>query len=299
MPLHAETRANAGGGRRTLLRGAAAILLGAWWIAACASTGAAGSDSSQAAAADADFPPAADFAPTTLYLVRRRWHIDVGFDTAGLRAPLAEVLRGLPGSRYALFGFGDRHYLLAKHPGAPELLGALWPGAGLILVTALSDSPQEAFGAAEVIELPLSAEHSRALQAFLWSSLARSAPGATMAPYAAGPYDASAYFAAVPRYSALHTCITWAAEAMRAGGFPIRSRLTLVAGQLWRQALKLRRATAARALERQDSSFRSSSIAGGRVAVIADHGGAAALRDDDGGLGGGWRRTAAADAAGQ
>jgi len=77
------------------------------------------------------------------------------------------------------------------------------------------------------------------------------------------------------------------AEALRAAGFRVRSRLTLVAGQLWRQARKLRA-----------SAVPASSIAGRRVTVLADDGRAAALRDHDRGLGG-WRRTAAADAASQ
>jgi hypothetical protein len=258
-------------------------------MAACAST--SGSVSAARRPQEAD-----SFAPATLYLARRRWHMDVGFAADALQPPLAEVTREFPRSRYVFFGFGDRHYLMAKNPGAPTLLEALWPGAGLILLTTLSNSPQEAFGVTEVIELPLTAEQSRAVQQFIWRSLSGNAAG-SLTPYAAGPYEGSSYFAAVPRYSGLHTCITWAAEALRTAGFPIRSRLTLVAGQLWRQARKLR-ASDALALWRPGSFTPVSSIAGGRVTVLANHGRAAALRDHDGGLGG-RRRTAAADAASQ
>jgi hypothetical protein len=229
------------------------------------------------------------FAPATLYLARRRWHMDVGFAADALRPPLANVMQEFPGARYVFFGFGDRRYLMAKNPGAPTLLQALWPGAGLILVTTLSNSPREAFGVDDVIELPLTPEQSQAVQEFIGRSLSQNAASQNAAdvltPYAAGPYPGSSYFAAVALYSGLHTCITWAAEALRAAGFPVRSRLTLVAGQLWRQARRLRASPA-------------SSIAGRRVTVLANHGRAAALRDHDGGLGG-WGRTAAAEAAGQ
>jgi hypothetical protein len=136
------------------------------------------------------------------------------------------------------FGFGDRRYLLAKDHGAPMLLGALWPGPALILVTAIEASPRQAFGADAVVELPLRPEQAGAVQEFIWNSLTRGADG-TVPTYAPGPYAGSAYFAAVPRYSGLHTCITWAAEALRSGGLPIRSRFTVVAGQLWRQVRKL------------------------------------------------------------
>jgi uncharacterized protein (TIGR02117 family) len=261
----------------------AAMLLAASLISACAATGptAAAGDST------AGLGPRADAAPTAIYVVRRRWHIDVGFSVQALPAPLAATaLRGFPRARYVFFGFGDRRYLLAKHHGAPVLLAALWPGPALILVTEIEASPTQAFGESQVVELSLAPQQARAVQAFIWGSLTKDADG-TVSTYARGPYAGSTYFAAVPRYSAFHTCITWAAEALRSGGLPIRSRLTLVAGQLWRQVRKLQTPTAA-----------SVSITRRRVAVLANDGGAAALRDDDDGLGR-RRRAAAADAAGE
>lgn len=209
------------------------------------------------------FPPIADFTPTTLYVARRRWHVDLGLAAEAVRPPLADVLRTLPGARYAFVGFGDRHYLLSRHRDAPVLLAALWPGPALLLVTGLDNTPDQAFGRDQVIEVPMTAEQSRAIQDFIWRSVSHGTP----MPYAEGPYEGSAYFAADARYSALHTCITWAAEALQAGGFPIRSRFTLVAGQLWRQVVKLR-----------------ASIAGRRIAVLAHHGRATPLGDDDGRL---------------
>jgi hypothetical protein len=220
----------------------------------------------------------------TVYVVRRRWHIDVGFAAGELREPLAASASRFPQARYVFFGFGDRRYLMADKRGVPTLLAALWPGAGLILVTTLTDSPRQAFGAANVIELRVASAQATALQHFIGDSMSV-VPDASFAFEGPGPYEGSAYFQAVPRYSAVHTCITWAAEALRAGGLPVRVRLTLVAAQLWGQVLKLRPTNA-------------DSVAGGRIAVLADHGRRAALGNDHGGFG--WRRRAAtADAAGQ
>ena len=243
---------------------AAASLMSTWLMStllmsACASTGPAGTgpagasstasaspDAGSAAAhpATEDFPPSAAFSSTTVYVARRRWHVDVGFAAEDLRGPLVGVLAQFPGARYAFFGFGDRHYLLSKDHDAPTLLEALWPGPGLILLTALENAPRQAFGVEDVIELRLTPDESRAMQAFIWHSLSRHTDESAE-PYAPGPYPGSTYFAAVPHYSGLHTCITWAAEALRAGGLPVRSRLTLVAGQLWRQILKLSPSSAA------------------------------------------------------
>ncbi|HEY3851636.1 MAG TPA: DUF2459 domain-containing protein [Steroidobacteraceae bacterium] len=289
---------------------AAASLVSPSLMSACASTGPsrAGSTGSGSTAAHPateaahlpteDFAPGAAFSSTTVYVARRRWHIDVGFAAEDLRGPLTGVLGGFPGARYAFFGFGDGHYLLSKDHEAPALLAALWPGPGLILVTALEGEPRQAFGVGEVIELPLAPDESRAIQAFIWHSLSRQ-PGGTVAPYAPGPYPGSTYFAAVPRYSGLHTCITWAAEALRAGGLPVRSRLTLVAGQLWRQVLRLSASSAVTGALRGDGARAGShavaSIAGRRITVLAHR--RTALRDHDSRLGR-RGRTAAADAAG-
>jgi hypothetical protein len=76
------------------------------------------------------------------------------------------------------------------------------------------------------------------VQAFIRTSMSE----VTLTPLAAGPYDDSAYYAAGPRYSALHTCNTWAAEALAAGDQPIRTKGVILAGQLWSQALRLARA---------------------------------------------------------
>jgi hypothetical protein len=167
-----------------------------------------------------------------IYLVRRKWHVDVGFAVDGLGEPLSTVSGHFPKAKYLFFGFGDRHYLLAKKRNAPVLLGALWPGPGLVLVTAIDGTPQAAFGPSQVIELEVPLTEALAAEGFVWRSIASMA-------YAPGPYDESLYFDAVPSYSALHTCNTWAAEALRAAGLPVRTRLVVFAGQLWSVALKL------------------------------------------------------------
>ncbi len=280
----------------------AALLLAATSIAACSiSACAATGPTAPAGAPTAGVAPHAAAAPTTLYVARRRWHIDVGFSVQALSAPLAVLVsREFPDARYVFFGFGDRRYLLAKEHDAPVLLAALWPGPALILVTAIEASPAQAFGAEQVIELAVAPQQGSAVQTFIEKSLGRDAGGG-IPTYAPGPYAGSAYFAAVPRYSGLHTCITWAAEALRAGGLPIRSRMTLVAGQLWRQVRRLRDARpspAAAPVARVDGPMETGSITRRRVAVLANDGGAVALRYDDRGFSG-RRRAAAADAAGQ
>jgi hypothetical protein len=176
----------------------------------------------------------------TIYLARRGWHVDVGLMVADLAPPLSSAATPLPTARYLFFGFADKHYLLAKNHSAPVVLAALWPGVGIILATGLSDSPAAGFGEGQVISLTVNPEQMRALQSFVWKSLATRGDAPIIE--APGPYDDSIYFLAVPKYSAVHTCNTWGAQALRATGFHVHTAGVVFAGQLWTQARRLERA---------------------------------------------------------
>jgi hypothetical protein len=153
---------------------------------------------------------------------------------------LAFIARRFPQSKYVFFGFGDRHYLLSKGKGTSSLAGALFPGPGLILVTALENSPSQAFGGPHVLEFALSAPQAAATQRFVRRALAGGE--GDLLPVAEGPYEGSVYYSAIARYSALHTCNTWAAEALQSAGFKVHTRLVLFAGQTWNQARKINKA---------------------------------------------------------
>jgi Protein of unknown function (DUF2459) len=186
--------------------------------------------------------PAANVAQakvSTVYVARRGWHIDIGIAVAELTPTLTAVAADLPQAHFVFFGFGDRHYLLAKKRNTPVMLGALWPGSGILLVTGIAGSPIAGFGADHVIQLTLQTEQMDALQAFILKSL-QTEEGAIKV-FRAGPYEDSAYFLAVPKYSALHTCNTWGAEGLKSAGLPVHVKGVIFAGQLWSQARRLQK----------------------------------------------------------
>jgi len=197
--------------------------------------------------------------PVTIYVVRRSWHIDVGVAAEQVAAPLSTLRAQFPGVRYLLFGFGDRHYLEARNRGLPAMVAALWPGDGLLLVTAVTGTPAAAFGEQAVIELRLNATQARLAQERVLGSL--SLRDGALQSDGAGPYEGSIYLRAAQRYSAFHTCTTWAAEVLQAAGLPVHSRGVLFAGQLWRQVRRIADDTASR-----------QSATGRFAAVGADHG---------------------------
>jgi uncharacterized protein (TIGR02117 family) len=177
--------------------------------------------------------------PVIIYVIRRSWHTDIGFDAANLHLPLASLRQQLPGAGYLLFGFGDRHYFMHHGDSMGTTIGAAWPGAGLVLMTGLTNTPEQAFGVAGVIRLTLSASQARRLESFVWDTLVTSNNAANA--LATGPYDGSLYYASTARYSGLHTCNTWTAEGLRAAGLPVRSFAVELSGQVWRQVRKIQR----------------------------------------------------------
>jgi hypothetical protein len=164
-----------------------------------------------------------------VYVIRRGWHVDIGLAPADLRPPLSKVAAGLPDSRFVLFGFGDRRYLIH---GA-NMIAALWPGAGVVLVSGIPGNLSGTFGQENVVSVGLDAAQMSALQTFILDTLA--ADREPIAPIASGPYPGSAYFASGQRYSGSYTCNTWAARALRATGLPVSSGGVVFAWQLWHQ----------------------------------------------------------------
>jgi uncharacterized protein (TIGR02117 family) len=179
-------------------------------------------------------------AQSTVYVIRRSWHIDVGFAADDLVPPLAAVRADFPGVTYLSFGFGDRRYLL--HKGGLSMLAALFGGAGVVLATGLRATPEEAFGQGEVVRLSVSRAQLVDLQQFLWRTL--TAYDGRVAPLQAGPYSGSLYYASSQRYSALHTCNTWAAEALKSAGLGVRSAGVEFASELWVQVIHLQQSQA-------------------------------------------------------
>jgi Protein of unknown function (DUF2459) len=188
-------------------------------------------------AACSSVPTRSPDSSTIIYVIKRSWHVDIGFASADLQPPLASLRTDFANSRYLLFGFGDRHYLLDKDRGFGGMLAAFWPGAGLMLVTGLGDSMQAAFGEDNVIEIPVTEAQARMAQQFVWQSL--TTDRGSVAPLRAGPYEGSLYYAASKGYSGWHTCNTWAAEGLHAAGLPVHSFGVAFAGQLWIQARRL------------------------------------------------------------
>jgi uncharacterized protein (TIGR02117 family) len=179
----------------------------------------------------------------TVYVVDRGWHTDIALPADEVAGPLGSLERAFPDARFLVFGFGARRYYMAEHAGPGDLLAALLPDDGVILVTALHAPPTEALAAGSVVTLHVTPNGLGRITMRLEAAFARTPDGSPVR-LAEGPDPDSAFYASTEAYDALHTCNTWTATLLREAGLPVDPHV-LFAGQVMRQA----RAIAARQTE--------------------------------------------------
>lgn len=180
-------------------------------------------------------PAALAAAPATerIQLVRRGWHTEIAVATEDLRGGLAALAAQRPGTRHLLLGFGQRDYLLSAERGPLVALRALLPGDGAMLVTWLPETPEAAYGAANVIPLGVTAAGLDRLRNFLTASFDWDSAGAPVHLVWSG--QRGAFYAAVLPYSLGYTCNTWTAEALAQAGLPVRLAGVVFGGQVMAQ----------------------------------------------------------------
>lgn len=178
-------------------------------------------------------PPPPDPGPpvATIYVVERGWHTDIGLRAGSALGPLLPFEREFPGARFFVFGFGARGYLEAREKTPGLLLRTLFPGQGMMLVTALNTTPAIAFAAQRVIDIQISRAALARLTRFVAGSVAWGADGR---PRLVGPAsdDEGLYYVSTDRYGLFDTCNTWTARALRAAGEPVASFGVIAASQI-------------------------------------------------------------------
>jgi uncharacterized protein (TIGR02117 family) len=169
-----------------------------------------------------------------IYVIGRDWHTDVAVPASELTGPLGGLKRIFPGAQYFSFGFGERNYVLARKKTFADMLLASWPSPGLMMVTALRAPPAEAFGPAHTVSLRVSEAGRKALLAFVDRYFDLGSDG-DLRVTARGPYPGSLFFGSLGTYSAIYTCNTWTADALRAAGLPVAGTGVLFAAQVMQQ----------------------------------------------------------------
>jgi uncharacterized protein (TIGR02117 family) len=181
-------------------------------------------------------PPPPGEATITVHVVRYGWHSGLVMRRDQIPAGAWPEHDLFPAARYVEVGWGDRTFYQSSDAGIVLVFEASFASGGSVLhVTGLGRPPAEHFVHAEITPVELSAAGAEALARFVSRAYARDASGA---PIDLGPglYPGSRFYAATGRYSLLHTCNSWIAEALRAGGCPITPAWALTGGNLAFQA---------------------------------------------------------------
>lgn len=178
-------------------------------------------------------PPADTPARTAIAVVQGEWHTDICLRKDDANAWIAALARGFDEARFLCFGFGEKRFMVEGRHDPLTMLGTLTPSEAAMQMTVLRATPETAFGAQNVVEVPVDDAGLEGLQRYLRESFATDAAGAPQR-LDNGPDDGSLYFAASATYDAFHTCNTWSAHALRSAGLATVPD-TLFAGSLMRE----------------------------------------------------------------
>jgi uncharacterized protein (TIGR02117 family) len=176
-------------------------------------------------------PADAVIADAVIYVVHRHWHTDIGLPVKEIEGPLATVEGFFPGVRFLIFGFGERQFLVNQNRDIGAMINALLPSQSALLMTALSATPDQAFGQENVVVLRVPRAGLDRIVAAIWQEF-ELAPAGGPILLADGPYPGSVFYAARDTYDGLYTCNSWTADILRSGGLPMPVAGVLFAGQV-------------------------------------------------------------------
>ncbi len=163
----------------------------------------------------------------SLGVLREGWHTGLVVPDREFSGALRPLREALTRGRFALIGWGDRRYYMARRPGPLTGLEALFPSRSVVHVRvwrARLPLRQRATW------LHLGPRGWRGLRTFLGHSLARAPDGALEILGAHG--HRGLFFASTATYDAFHTCNTWTMQALHAAHLPAASGGILFAGQV-------------------------------------------------------------------
>ena len=171
----------------------------------------------------------------TAYLVHNDWHAAIVVRAADVSIGRLPELGDFAQAEYLEISWGDAEYFPAPDAGVfAALKAAFWSSGSVIHIVGFSGSIEKAYPGAEIIDLALADDDFQKLIRFVSDDFFRPAP-ATSAKAAPGLFSNSRFYPAKSKFSALRTCNTWIAEALRAAGLPLNPWTIITAGRLAQQ----------------------------------------------------------------
>jgi len=171
-------------------------------------------------------------------VIDRGWHTEIGVPADELQGPLAWFRTVYPGARVVIFGYGKRTFILSPARGLAEYVLGPFPGPAVVQTMGIKVTPLEAWGAHDVVALPITAKGVNALNAAIAADLPTGRDGhPTLVAKKFG--GASLFYVARSAYGPVHTCNSWSASLLKAAGLDVSDWPIAFAGQVMGQARAL------------------------------------------------------------
>jgi uncharacterized protein (TIGR02117 family) len=156
-----------------------------------------------------------------VYVIAEGWHTDICLPAARIPAPLNALRADYPRAEWLEIGWGQRDVFMTPEPSLAEMMRACLPGPAVALVLPLlAPTPEALRTPAQVLMLRASTAGFARLCDAVWGYFAKDTEGR---PRRIGPGACGdcLFYASDGTYDLAHTCNTWTAEMLRAGGFPV------------------------------------------------------------------------------
>lgn len=173
--------------------------------------------------------PREDHRPLVIGVLVAGWHSGIVLPAAEL-GPLQPLETSAPAARYFSFGWGNRRFYMAAHPGSSDAAAALFRSPSALFVQGGSTPADLLAGDAAIHWLCADRDEVWRAVSYIDRSLAGS--GARPIDLGPGPWRNSRFYASSEHYSGVHTCNTWTVAALQYAGLPVRAGGVIFAGQV-------------------------------------------------------------------
>jgi len=161
-------------------------------------------------------------ASKVIYVVSHGWHTGIVLKTTEIpEAIVWPEIRDFAGNQYIEVGWGDRDYYQAPETTwATALKAALWSTGSVLHIAGFNEPVRKFFSASDVVEVPITDEGLKQLSGFIARTHLRG-EGESM-KLKSGLYGNSRFYPAKGKFYVFYNCNTWVAEALSAGGLPMK-----------------------------------------------------------------------------
>jgi uncharacterized protein (TIGR02117 family) len=168
-----------------------------------------------------------------IYVVNHGWHVGLVLPAQSLNDLLPDLTQRFSQANYYELGWGDDGFYQSEENTAAMAFNALFRSKGAVLhVVSIKESPLAYFDQHEVIAFCLDAQQLRQIAQFLANSFMLQNSELIMRE--PGRYGDSQFYQATGRYTLMHTCNRWTAEALDQAGMDLPYRFMLSAGSVMR-----------------------------------------------------------------